>query len=65
MAGEDLLPLVAPLAALQAILAIVALYDLWKHESARYLSRVAWAVVVLVFGIFGPLLYFVLGRGES
>ena len=59
------MPLVAPLVMPQAVLTVVALYDLWKHESTKYLSRPAWAVIVIVLGIFGPLLYFVLGRGEA
>lgn len=55
---------VALLATLQIALAIGALYDLWGRKTVRYLGKPIWVVVIVIFNIFGPLAYFVLGRGK-
>lgn len=59
------LPFLLPVFAIQVGLAIFALVDILKHETYRRGSRVLWILVVLLFSIIGPILYFTVGKGES
>lgn len=54
-----------PLLILQIVLAIVALLDLRKRSRLKHLSRGVWIVIIIFLNFFGPILYFVLGRGEE
>ncbi len=58
--------LVVPLVALELGLLIWALYDLTRPgRKVRWDSKVLWAVVVIVIGIVGPIVYFLFGREET
>ena len=61
---QRLLPLIAPLIIIQLILLAVALVDLIKREKVRYLPKWAWAIIILVFSMIGPVAYLILGRDE-
>ena len=59
------LPLIIPAFAVQVILAVIALVHVFKHPTYRFGNRAMWIVIVLLVNIIGPILYFVLGRGED
>lgn len=53
--------LIAPLIVLQLILMIVALVCWFKDEDLNG-PKWVWLLVILFVNIFGPILYFLIGR---
>ena len=60
----DFLPILIPLVLIQIGLLIVAWVHIFKHENYRYGNRVIWLLVSLISPI-GPIIYFLIGKGES
>ncbi|HEY6608370.1 MAG TPA: PLD nuclease N-terminal domain-containing protein [Candidatus Limnocylindria bacterium] len=66
MTLEEALPLLIPLAILQIVLVIAALYDLSRPERrVKGDNKLVWVVVIVLFQMLGPLAYFLLGREED
>ena len=61
----DLLPILIPLAVLQMGLMIAALVSILRRSSYRNGNRVLWILVVLLVSTIGPIVYFILGRGDE
>jgi Phospholipase_D-nuclease N-terminal len=62
----DLLALLIPLIALQLILLVAAIYDLTRPDRrVRGDNKIVWALVILFISLFGPLIYFLIGREDS
>jgi hypothetical protein len=57
------LPLLVPLILLQVVLMVVALVDLLRRERTRG-PKWAWALLILLVNLVGPVLYLLLGREE-
>ncbi len=53
--------IIAPLIILQLILMVVALVSCIREEETNG-PKWAWLLVIIFVNIFGPILYFVLGR---
>jgi hypothetical protein len=49
-------------AAAQLVLVIAALVSIIKHPDASTTAKVIWVLIVIVFPILGPLVWFVSGR---
>ena len=63
---SDILLLLLPLLVLDVILIVLALRDLVRSERrVRGGSKALWAVVILLVGLFGPLIYLFVGRIEE
>ena len=60
----QLLPYIIPLVLLQLILMIVALVDLIRREKARFLPKWAWALIIILGELLGPIIYLIIGREE-
>ncbi len=60
-----LLPLLAPLVLIQLALIVAGLLDLAKAERRTRGPKWLWALVILLFSILGPVIYFLAGREES
>jgi len=60
----NLLLLALPLVLLQLGLVVLALLDLRKQGHVKYVSKTVWVVIIIIGEIFGPLIYFLFGRGE-
>jgi Phospholipase_D-nuclease N-terminal len=60
----ELLPFIIPLVLLQLTLMIVALVDLIRREKTRGLPKWAWALVIVLGELIGPIVYFIFGREE-
>lgn len=56
--------LFAPIIVIDVILIIVALVDLIRIEHTRG-PKWLWALIILLINLFGPILYFVLGRRNN
>lgn len=67
MSGDIIQILISiwPLLLLQFGLMIWALVDLYGRKMVRYLPKWGWVLIVILVGIFGPIIYFVMGRGEE
>jgi len=62
----DLILLLLPLIVLQVVLLVLALVDLTRPgRRVRGGNKVVWALIIIFIELFGPLLYFLIGREES
>jgi hypothetical protein len=62
---DALLGLIVPLLLLQLGLLAFALYDLTRPERrVRGDNKLIWALVIIFVSLFGPLIYFLIGRDE-
>jgi len=58
------LPFIIPIVLLQLILMIISLVDLSKREKVRWLPKWLWAIIIIIGELFGPIIYFIIGREE-
>ena len=61
----DTLIIFWPLLLLQLLLLIWAIIDLARRREVKVLPKWAWALVIIFVNLFGPIIYFVAGRGEE
>jgi hypothetical protein len=61
----DTLKLFWPLLLLQLLLLIWAIVDLVRRHTVKILPKWAWALIIIFVNLFGPIIYFVAGRGEE
>jgi hypothetical protein len=59
------MPLIFLLVFVSVALTIYALVHVLKHPNYRIGNRIIWVVVVLLFSIIGPIIYFVFGKGAD
>lgn len=63
---REILPLLIPLIVVELILCIIALRHILTHENYKRGSRRLWVVLVIVgFRLWGPILYFLIGREDE
>ena len=58
------LPILIPLILLEFGLMIAAVIHVLRHPHYRFGNKILWLVIVVVFQIIGPVVYFVFGRGD-
>lgn len=59
------LPFLIPLFVLELVLLITALVHVLRHPKYRFGNKVMWVVIVVVIQVIGPVVYFLIGRGEE
>lgn len=64
MLDKQMLIMLIPIIILQLTLMIVALIHIFRHDNYKVGNRVLWVIVVVLFNLIGPILYFAIGRGE-
>lgn len=62
---QEYLPFLIPLVIAEFSLAMTALIHVLKHPNYRFGNKVMWIVIVLFIQIIGPVVYFLIGRGEE
>ena len=63
MSQTTILLLILPIVILEIALIVFALRDLVRPERrVRGDSKLLWGIVIVLFQIIGPILYFVVGR---
>jgi hypothetical protein len=65
---SSLTVVIALLAAVQFALQGYCIYSLWAKEVAPQNQKLVWTVVLILFGLLGPVIYLAWGRyrlGES
>jgi hypothetical protein len=60
-----LLPFLIPIVLLELGLMIAALVSIFRHTTYKNGNRILWVLVVVLVNIIGPILYFVIGRGDE
>jgi hypothetical protein len=60
---NELIPLLIPILLLQIGLMVIALKDLVGRDRTNG-PKWLWAVVIIFFNIFGPIIYLLVGREE-
>ncbi len=60
---SELIPLLIPLFLLQFALLAIALVDLIRRERTKG-PKWAWALVIILINIFGPIIYLLFGRED-
>jgi len=63
--ARDIILAFWPLLVLQVGLAIWALVDLIRRKEVKSLSKPIWAVIIILVNFIGPIVYFIIGRGEE
>lgn len=61
----DYWPILLPVVLLELGLMIAAVVHVLRHPHYRFGNKLLWLVIVVVFQIIGPVVYFAFGRGES
>ena len=61
---QDILPFLIPLILLQLVLLVLGLIDLSKRQYTRG-PKWLWALIIIFGEIWGPVVYFIFGRGEE
>ncbi|QEU48312.1 hypothetical protein FMM01_13890 [Schleiferilactobacillus harbinensis] len=61
----DNLPIFIPIIILELALMITALIHVLRHPHYRFGNKVLWIIIVVVFQIIGPIVYFAFGRGDD
>ncbi|GAB6172233.1 hypothetical protein JCM15765_17110 [Paradesulfitobacterium aromaticivorans] len=54
--------LLLPILVIQVALQVVSLVSLVRSEGVKTLNKALWAVIIVLFGILGSVLYWILGR---
>lgn len=62
---QEYLPFLIPLVIAEWALAITALVHVLRHPNYRFGNKIMWVIIVLFIQIFGPIVYFLFGRGEE
>ncbi|MFE0508202.1 PLD nuclease N-terminal domain-containing protein [Peribacillus butanolivorans] len=58
------LPIILPVIAIEFILVLIALIDLYRHRKTRK-NVLLWTLIIIFVNTLGPILYFVIGRKDS
>jgi len=61
---NDLLPVIIPLGILEVVLTGAALVHIFTHKTYKRGNRALWAIVSFI-NIIGPVLYFMVGKGDE
>jgi hypothetical protein len=56
------LPLIIPLVVIQLGLMVYCLVDLSRREKVRALPKWAWALIIILGELIGPIVYIFVGR---
>ena len=62
---REYLPLIIPLAIIQLTLMIAALVHALKYPDYKVGNKALWIAVILLVSLVGPVLYFVIGKGDG
>lgn len=61
----EMLPLLIPVLLVDIVLAAAAITHILKYPHYRFGNKTMWLVIVVILLFFGPVLYFVFGKGEN
>ncbi|HEX2939252.1 MAG TPA: PLD nuclease N-terminal domain-containing protein [Ruminiclostridium sp.] len=59
------LPFLIPIFIIEFGLMVAALIHIFRHKTYKIGNRLIWVIVVILFEIVGPVLYFIIGRSDD
>jgi len=62
---NSILPLLIPLLVIQLGLMVYCLIDLSRRARVRWLPKWAWAIIIVLGELLGPIIYLFVGRLEE
>jgi len=63
--SQPAVAVLAPIVVIAVALLIYCLYDLIRRETVTGGNKVVWAVVIILLGTLGQIVYLVVGRKEQ
>lgn len=60
-----ILPLLTPILLLDLALAATAVVHIIRHPRYRFGNKMMWLAISVILLLFGPVIYFVFGRGQE
>lgn len=60
-----ILPVLIPILVMDIVLAVAAVLHILRHPHYRFGNKGVWLAIAIVFLLFGPIIYFVFGKGEE
>lgn len=60
-----ILPVLIPILVMDIVLAVAAVIRILRHPHYRFGNKGVWLAIAIVFLLFGPIIYFVFGKGED
>lgn len=60
-----ILPLLIPILVVDIALAVAAVVHILRHPHYRFGNKTMWLVIAIALLLFGPIIYFVFGKGED
>ena len=61
---KEILPFVMPILTIQLGLQIYSIINLVKRHKVRFNNKLLWGIVIVLFGILGPVFYMIF-RGDE
>lgn len=61
----EILPLLIPILMIDIALAAAAVVHILKHPHYRFGNKAMWLVIAVILLLFGPVIYFIFGKGEN
>ncbi len=61
----QMLPLLTPILLLDLALAVAAVVHIIRHPHYRFGNKMMWLVISIILLLFGPVIYFVFGKGQE
>lgn len=61
----EILPLLIPILMIDIALAAAAVMHILKHPHYRFGNKAMWLVIAVILLLFGPVIYFIFGKGEN
>jgi len=61
---KEILPFVIPILLIQLGLQIYSIINLVRRHKVRFNNKLLWGIVIVLFGILGPVVYMVF-RGDE
>lgn len=61
----EILPLLIPILLIDIALAAAAVVHILKHPHYRFGNKAMWFVIAVILLLFGPVIYFIFGKGEN
>jgi hypothetical protein len=62
---KEYLPFLIPLVVIQVGLMLAAIIHILTHDNFRFGNKIIWIIISICVNTIGPVLYFVIGRGEN
>ena len=62
---RELLTAFWPLLVFQLSLTVAALISIGRRGDTKKLPKMAWIVIVILLSIVGPIIYFMIGKGDT